>query len=85
MFNIGDYLKKFSTFGAQESLLNDAIRQVIQDKTGTVKDKITVTVKGSIAYVTTDRSTKNLIFLSKGDILETVAKYNLRKKISDIR
>lgn len=85
MFNIGDYLKRFSTFGAQETLLRDALQKAIQEKTGKPKEPITISVKGSIAYITTDRSTKNLIFLSKGDILETISKYNLRNKITDIR
>jgi hypothetical protein len=85
MFNIGDYLKKFATLGVNESLLEDAIRKAISEKTGTPKELITVSVKGATAYITTDRSTKNLIFLSKADILDSIAKHNLKKKISDIR
>lgn len=85
MFNIGDYLKRFATFGVHESLLEDAVKKAIQEKTGTPSENLILSIKGSIAYITTDRSTKNLIFLSKGDILDSIAKHNLRKKITDIR
>lgn len=85
MFNIGDYLKKFATFGVHESLLEDALRKAISEKIGVAEDVFTVSIKKSIAYVTADRSTKNLIFLVKGDILDTIAKYDLRKRVTDIR
>jgi len=85
MFNIGDYLKKFSTIGAEATILNNTIKKIISNKTGTPEDLISVSIKGSIAYITTDRSTKNIIFISKSEIIETLSKNNLRKKITDIR
>lgn len=85
MFNIGDYLKKFAIIGLDSSLLEDAIKKAVVEKTGTKEDNIKVSVRGSVAYIATDRSTKNLIFLSKLDILDSIAKHGLRKKISDIR
>jgi len=85
MFNIGDYLKKFVSIGTEVVLLNNTLVKIIAEKTGTPEKNITVSIKGSVAYVQTDRATKNLIFISKGDILEALSKYNLRKKVSDIR
>ncbi|PJE74541.1 MAG: hypothetical protein COV01_00710 [Candidatus Taylorbacteria bacterium CG10_big_fil_rev_8_21_14_0_10_41_48] len=85
MFNIGDYLKKFSTIGAEAIILNNTIKKIISDKTGTPEDLILISIKGSVVYITTDRSTKNLIFISKLEIIETLSKNNLRKKITDIR
>ena len=85
MFNIGDYLKKFSVIGADSALLNSAIKKAIKEKTGVIEEGIGISIKGAIAYISTDRSTKNLIFLNKGDILESISKHGLRKKITDIR
>lgn len=85
MFNIGDYLKKFAILGADSALLEDAIRKAVMEKTGDKGGPISISIKGSVAYVSADRSTKNLIFLSKADILDSIARHGLRKKISDIR
>lgn len=85
MFNIGDYLKKFSIIGVDSALLDSVIKKAIKEKTGIGEEFITVSVKGATAYISTDRSTKNLIFLNKGDILEIISKHGLRKKITDIR
>ena len=85
MFNIGDYLKKFSIIGADSALLDSAIKKAIHENTGADEVKLSVSIKGATAYINTDRSTKNLIFLSKADIIDSIAKHGLRKKITDIR
>jgi hypothetical protein len=85
MFNIGDYLKKFAIIGADSALLDSAIKKAIAEKTGVKEETLSVSIKGSVAYLSTDRSTKNLIFLSKADIIDSIAKHGLRKKITDIR
>ncbi len=83
MFNIQDYLKKFSSFGLKDELTISAIKQAIVSHTQ-AQEPIHVTLRGGIAYVQTTPSLRTLLFMNKENIITTTNK-NAPRKIKDIR
>ena len=83
MFNISDFLQKFSKNILVQDLQTKTICNAILKHTGIVLDSKNIRIQNAILYLQISPAEKSKIFINKPAILEEMA--NLMSKISDIR
>jgi hypothetical protein len=84
MFNIGNFLNKFSKkIQVAEFDTENALR-AIEEKTGLKISLNNIEIKNNTIYIQASPAIKNKIFIFKQPILEEINK-NLQVKILDIR
>jgi hypothetical protein len=83
MFNIGDYLKKFTKLGENLVVERSSIETAIIMVTGIKNPKFEV--KQGILYITVPPVAKSLVFTKKAALLAELKKSAAGAKIFDIR
>ncbi len=84
MFNIGNFLNKFSKKIQTLELDIENVLRVIEDKTGLKISLNNIEIKNNTVYIQASPAIKNKIFIFKQGIIDEINK-NLQVKIIDIR
>lgn len=84
MFNIGDYLKKFSKLSAESSLIRGAISSALADACGGAK--VPFELDRGIVYIQgVPGAVRSLVFMNKRGIIDAIHKAAPGAKVRDIR
>jgi hypothetical protein len=82
MFNISDYLKKFSRIEGDSLAQRDAIAGAMREACGA---EIDFEVKKDIIYIKGSPVVRSIVYTKKGAILEAIKIRQPKLRISDIR
>lgn len=77
-FNIGDFLKKFKNFVPLEKTIKDTLVEIVQEETGILLPKESVSVHNNVIFIHTTPAIKNELFMRKQRLL-----FEMKKRIGN--
>lgn len=83
MFNVADYLKKFTRIEGESLFQQDTIKSAIYDACG--MNPPPFTVKKDILYIKASPVVRSIIYTKKAAILEGIKAKDPKSRITDIR
>jgi hypothetical protein len=83
MFNISDYLKKFSKITEDSALLKEVVSKALFEVCGT--SEVVFEIKKGTLYIKGSPTLRALIFMNKSRLLERIKQESLKVRIVDIR
>jgi len=83
MFNVSDYLKKFSKIAEDSALMKEVVSKVLFEVCGT--PGVAFEVKKGVLYIQGGSTLKAMMFMHKARIIERIKADMPKAKIFDIR
>lgn len=83
MFNVADYLKKFSKIAEDSALAKETVSKALFEVCGT--PGIAFEIKKGVVYIQGSSTLKAMIFIHKGRLLERIKADMPKSKIFDVR
>jgi len=83
MFNVADYLKKFSKIAEDSALEKEVVSKVLFEVCGT--PGVTFEIKKGVVYIQGSSTLKAMMFMHKAKLIERIKADMPKTKIFDIR